>query len=258
MCGRSNPGLWGFGPALRQLGADFGFTQLVIGACVTIWVIMLLLSGSSIAGQGLLSALSPNPAILALFGESGTVPVFGAGRWWTVLSAGWLHRGLLHILFNMYWLYMMGPAISDLFGSSRTVIIYTIGGIAGFLLSSLAGLFLYWMPISFLRPGGYTVGASAPVFGLIGALYHYGRMGNSLVKQQAVSIVVQAAIFGVLIQGIDNYAHAGGFIGGYLTSAFLNPLTRERGDHLIIAFGCLLVSFLAIAYSIIHGLGILR
>jgi rhomboid protease GluP len=154
----------------------------------------------------------------------------------------------------MYWLYMMGPAISDLFGSSRTVIIYTMGGIAGFLLSSLAGVFLYWMPISFLRPGGYTVGASAPVFGLIGALYHYGRTGSSLVRQQAVSIVVQAVVFGVLIQGIDNYAHAGGFVGGYLTSAVLNPMTRERGDHLLIALGCLLASFLAIAYSIIHGL----
>ena len=147
----------GFGPALRQLGADFGFTQLVIGACVTIWVIMLLLSGSSIGGRQPLSALSPSPASCTCSAKAVRFRSLG-GRWWTVLSAGWLHAGLLHILFNMYWLYMMGPAISELFGPSRTVIIYTMGGVAGFLLSSLAGVFLYWMPISFLRPGAFTVG----------------------------------------------------------------------------------------------------
>jgi rhomboid protease GluP len=258
MCGRANPGLWGFGPVLRQLGADFGFAPLVIGACVTLWVIMLLLSGSAIQTGNIMSALAPSPAILFLFGESGAIPVFGAGRWWTVLSAGWLHAGLLHILMNMYWVHMMGPAIVELFGPARTVIIYTAGGIGGFLLSSLAGAYLGWLPIPFLHGSGFTVGASAPVFGLIGALYHYGRTGSSLVKQQAISFVIQAAVFGILIQSIDNYAHAGGFVGGYLASAFLNPMARERGDHLIIAFVCLGLSLLSIIVSIIHGLPFLR
>ena len=215
---------------------------------------MLLMSGGSMGGASLLNALSPSPRILFLFGESGVVPVFGAGRWWTVLSAGWLHAGLLHIAMNMYWVYMMGPAIADLFGSARTVIIYTIGGVAGFLLSSLAGLLLGWLPIPFLRPGGFTVGASAPVFGLIGALYHYGKTGSSLVRQQALSFIVQATIFGLLVPGIDNYAHAGGFAGGYLASAILNPMTRERGDHLIIAIACLVLSLLSIIVSFVHGL----
>src|SRR5206468_2730720 len=187
---------------LRSIGADFGFAPIVIGTCATLWVIMLLMSGSGVQMGGILSAFTPSPGVMFLFGESGAIPVFGAGRWWTVLSAGWLHAGLLHILMNMYWVYMMGPAICELFGSSRTVIIYTMGGVAGFLLSSFAGLFLAWMPIPFLRPGAFTVGASAPVFGLIGALYHYGRMGSSLVKQQAVSFIVQATIFGLLVQGI--------------------------------------------------------
>ncbi len=165
-CGRSNPGLWGFGPMLRSIGADFGFAPIVIGTCATLWVIMLLMSGSGIQMGGILSAFTPSPAILFLFGESGAVPVFGAGRWWTVLSAGWLHAGLLHILMNMYWVRMMGPAITELFGPARTVIIYTVGGVAGFALSSFAGAFLPALP--FLRTAGFTVGASAPVFGLIG------------------------------------------------------------------------------------------
>jgi rhomboid protease GluP len=243
---------------LRAVGADFGFAPLVIGTCATLWVIMLLMSGSEIQMGGILSAFTPSPRILFLFGESGALPVFGAGRWWTVLSAGWLHAGLLHIVMNMYWVRMMGPAITELFGPARTVIIYTVGGVVGFALSSFAGAFLPAIP--FLYGAPYTIGASAPVFGLIGALYHYGRQGSSVVRQQAVSFMVQAVVFGVLMAGtgIDNYAHLGGFAGGYLTSAFLNPMTRERGDHMIIAIGCLVASFLSIVVSIVTGLKFLR
>jgi rhomboid protease GluP len=256
-CGRSNPGLWGFGPALRNLGVNVGFSQLVIGACVTLWVVMLLLSGGDMMSGGIMSALAPSRLISIVFGASGALPVFGLHRWWTVLSAGWLHAGLLHIGFNMYWVYMMGPAIEELFGPARTIIIYTVGGVTGFLLSSFAGEFLNF-PIPFLHTAGLTVGASAPVFGLIGALYHYGRTASSSIKQQAMSIILQAVVFGLLMPGIDNYAHAGGFLGGYLTSAWLNPLTKERGDHMVIAVLCLVATVAAIIASILHGLVLMR
>jgi rhomboid protease GluP len=256
-CGRANPGLWGFGPALRRFGAEFQFRQMVVGACVTLWVITLLISGGPQAESGSgLSILSPSTAALIVFGASGAFPVFAAGRWWTVLSAGWLHAGLLHIGMNMYWVWQMGPAITELFGTSRTVIIYTAGGIAGFALSSIAGA--YFPNLPFLSTAGVTLGASAPVFGLIGAMYHYGRQGSSVVKQMAISIVIQAAIFGFLIRGIDNYAHLGGFAGGYLMSAFLNPMTRERGDHTIVALLCIVATAAAIVWSIVTGLPLLR
>jgi rhomboid protease GluP len=258
-CGRSNPGLWGFGPALRRLGADFAFTQLVVGACVTLWLVTLLLtlvSGGSLESGGIFSLLSPSSNVIRRFGGSGVYPIFVDGHWWTVLTAGWFHAGLLHIGMNMYWLWQMGPAITELFGSARTVIIYTAGGIAGFALSSAAGAYLPALP--FLRPAPLTLGASAPLFGLIGALYHYGRSGNSMVRQMALSIVVQAVIFGLLVGGIDNYAHLGGFAGGYLTSTLLNPMTRERGDHMIIAAVCILATALAVAASFLTGLPYLR
>jgi len=256
-CGRANPGLWGFGPALRRIGADFQFRQMVVGACVTLWVVTLLISGGPQAESGSgLSMLSPSATVLIVFGASGALPVFGVGRWWTVLSAGWLHAGLLHVAMNMYWVWQMGPAMTELFGTSRTVIIYTTGGIAGFALSSIAGA--YFPSLPFLGTAGITLGASAPVFGLIGAMYHYGRQGNSVVKQMATSIVVQAIIFGFLIRGIDNYAHLGGFAGGYLMSAFLNPMTRERGDHTIVALLCLVATAAAIVWSIVSGLPLLR
>jgi rhomboid protease GluP len=252
-CGRSNPGLWGFGPALRNIGVEFTFGNVVIGACSTLYVITLLLSGSQIfqMGGGILSLLAPNQVILLMFGASGGGPVFVAGRWWTVLSAGWLHASLLHIVLNMYWVRQMGPAMTDILGPARTVIVYTAGGIAGFALSSLA--WAYFPALPFLHGGYITVGASAPVFGLIGALYHYGRTSSSIAKQMAQSIIIQAVIFGVVMgnSGIDNFAHLGGFAGGYFTSAFLNPMTRERGDHLIIAIGCLAVTALSIVASLL-------
>ena len=67
-------------------------------------------------------------------------------------------------------------------------------------------------------------------------------------------------MFGVLLSnsGIDNYAHLGGFVGGYFTSAFLNPLTRERGDHVIIAVGCLVASALSVVASVVTGMSLLR
>ena len=240
---------------VRQLSVNFAFAPLVIGACVAIWLATLAVSGSAInsGGAGLLSAMSPSNVALILFGASGAYPVFGLGRWWTVLSAGWLHAGLLHIAMNMYWVWQMGPAITELFGPARTVIIYTAGGVAGFTLSSIAGR--YFPDLIILHAAGLTIGASAPVFGLIGGLYHYGRSGSGIVKQMAVSIMIQAAIFGLLVPGIDNYAHLGGFAGGYITSTFLNPLmTRERGDHMLIAGLCLLATALSIGFSIVSAL----
>ena len=257
-CGRSNPGLWGFGPMLRNLGADFSFGTVTIAACATMYVITLLMSGSAIRMDGLMSMLAPSTPVLFLFGASGAIPVFTFNRWWTVLSAGWLHAGLLHIFMNMYWVRQMGPAMVDILGPARTVIIYTVGGVAGFALSSFAGAFL--PPIPFLHGAGFTVGASASVFGLIGALYHYGRTSSSVAKAMAQQIVIQAVLFGLIMgnSGIDNFAHLGGFAGGYFTSAFLNPMTRERGDHTLVAAGCLVATLLSIVASVLTGLPLFR
>jgi rhomboid protease GluP len=258
-CGRANPGLWGFAPVLRQLGRDLGFVPLVITACVALYALTLLASGGGltpIAGAG--SILAPSPRALILFGASGAIPVFSLGAWWTVLSATWLHGGLLHILFNMMWVRDLGPATADIIGPGRTVVIYVVSGVCGFLLSSAAGAGLFGLSLPFFRGAGLTVGASASIFGLLGALVHYGRKsGSSIVRGEAMRYAVILFIFGFLWPNVDNYAHAGGFIGGYGMSAFFNPLTRERGDHLLAAAVCLGASFLAVIASIVLGLQLL-
>jgi rhomboid protease GluP len=61
-------------------------------------------------------------------------------------------------------------------------------------------------------------------------------------------------VFGLIVPGVDNYAHAGGFVGGYLTARLLDPLKPERIDHVLTALACLVLSLLSILWSIIHGL----
>jgi len=185
-------------------------------------VAALLMSGNAIGMNGIMSMLSPSTQVLFLFGASGSEPVFRYGRWWTVLSAGWLHASLLHIFMNMYWVRQMGPAMTEMLGPARTVIIYTVGGVVGFALSSFAGAFL--PPIPFLHGAGFTVGASAPVFGLIGALYHYGRTTSSAAKQMAQSIIIQAVLFGT-----QKYQDAGQLITK-LTEVFPEEAKKAQAE----------------------------
>jgi len=256
-CGRSNPGLWGYAPAVRALGRDLGFVPFVIGLCVVLYVFTLLASGGRIGMNGLFSLFSPSPQALFLFGASGALPVFGLGRWWTVLSAGWLHGGALHILFNMLWVRQLAPATAELYGPGRMVIIYTVAGVVGFALSSFAGAYI--PGFLFLQGGRFTVGASAPIFGLLGALVHYGRRtGSSMVGSQALSYALTLGIFGFIMPGVDNYAHAGGFGGGYLAARLLDPLAPERLDHMVIALACLAASVLSVVVSVLHGMQFFR
>lgn len=258
-CGRRNPGLWGFAPVLRRLGNDLGFVPLVTITCAALYVLSLLVSGPEIGMNGLFNLLSPSGASLFLFGASGAIPVFGVGRWWTVLSAGWLHGSLLHIVFNMMWVRQLAPAAADIYGPGRTVVLYTVAGVTGFAASSVAGAYLAWLPIPMLRGAQFTVGASAAIFGLLGALVYYGRRGgSSAIRTQALGYAIMLGFFGLVMPGIDNYAHAGGFVGGYLAGRWMDPLVPERGDHMVIALACLVASALAVAASVLLGLPLPR
>jgi rhomboid protease GluP len=254
-CGRWNPALWGYAGTIRKLGRDFGFVKLVIGGCVVLYLLSYLVDPQP--GGGLMSLLSPGSRGLFLFGASGAIPVFGYGRWWTVLSAGWLHGGLLHILFNMMWVRSVAPPAAEIYGAGRMIIIYTASSITGFLLSSFMGYAFPGLP-SFMRGASLTVGASAPIFGLLAALVYSGKRGvSSSVGRQAWSFAVILFLFGLVFPGVDNYAHGGGFAGGYAMARWLNPMKPERGDHLLIALICLAATALSIVASILYGLPLL-
>lgn len=250
-CGRRNPGLWGFAPAVRRLGHDMGFVTFVTSTCIVVYVLTLLLSGPNIGMSGLFDLLAPSNMVLLQFGMSGATPVFAMHRWWTVLSAAWLHGSLLHIFFNVLWIRQLAPAVGELYGPGRMVVVYTVGSIVGFALTSVVGRYIGFVPL--LGGANATVGASAPIFGLLGALVYYGRRtGSSVVHGQALSWALGMFMFGLVMPGVDNMAHAGGFIGGYVAGQWLDPLKPERVTHLLWALVCLVLSLLSIVVSVVH------
>ena len=251
-CGRRNPGLWGFAPALRTLGADLGFVPFVMGGCMVIYALMVVFIVGVVGTENLVQVLifGPSGDALAIFGASGGRPLLLERRWWTVLSAGWLHAGLFHLAMNMFSLRQLAYAIADLFGPGRMVIIYTAGAIVGFTASSLASWLLPAIP--FLRGGFITVGASASIAGLIGAVLAYGhRSGSGVARSYAMQGVVMLLVIGVVFPNVDNWAHFGGFAGGYLAAKLLDPLKPERIDHIATAVVCLAASVLAVTYSFV-------
>jgi rhomboid protease GluP len=94
--------------------------------------------------------------------------------------------------------------------------------------------------------------------GLVGALVHYGgTSGSSFIKGQATRLAVMFIVMGLIMPGTDNFAHLGGFAGGYLASALVKPLARERGDHMIWAAMCVVASLASIGFSVVHNLPLL-
>lgn len=250
-CGRRNPALYGFAGILR-LDGD-GVTKFLLGANIGLFLLALVLSVGRIEMGGFLGFLSPDGRILYRLGAAGGIPVFEVGKWYAVFSAGWLHGGLLHIGFNMYWIWNLFPLVSETWGAGRALVIYQVAAGTGFLLSSFMGASALSIPVLGGAPG-ITVGASASLCGLLGALLYHGRRTNSDFARTIWRYVIFIGIFGAFVPGIDNAAHLGGFAGGYLAASGFGVFAPERGKHGLWALALLGVSALAIVFSVL-GVG---
>jgi len=133
-------------------------------------------------------------------------PYILMGQWWRLVTAVFLHAGLLHIGMNLWCLFDLGPEVESLFSTSKFVVFYLVTGVFGFIVS------LWW------RPFGMSVGASGAICGLIGILigasFHHGHLGKEY-RGQLWRWVIYIAIFGIFFP-IDNAAHFGGLIAGIL------------------------------------------
>src|SRR5207244_4722395 len=111
--------------------------------------------------RGPFEIFSPGNTALQALGATGAFP-WAHGEWWTLLTAIYLHGGVLHILFNVLWIRQLGPAVEEMYGPARFFVIFTISGVAGFVVSDVIGV-------------SFTVGASGSIFGLLGAIVAFGR-----------------------------------------------------------------------------------
>ncbi|MDV2997322.1 MAG: hypothetical protein N4J56_007027 [Chroococcidiopsis sp. SAG 2025] len=227
-CDRKNPSLWGYSRSLRRLGKDLGFTAIVTWGCIALYLTTLLIDLGNIRNSGAFDFLAPSPQSLVMFGATGAIPVFELGRWWTLLSAGWLHGDLLHIAFNLLWIRNLAFEVAEAFGSGRLVIIYTVATGIGSLSSSLVGHFFPDVPPIF-QGADVSIGASGGLFGLLGALVAYGQITrNLIVRHQALTYAVVMFLLGFIMPNTDNWGHFGGFLGGYLVELGVNSAMLDR------------------------------
>lgn len=213
-CGLTTPASrWKKALSIRSLFNERELIQTLIVVNVALYLLSLLMSrhGLRLSGNPM-TFLSPDSQGLLVLGATGTIPINGYHRWWTLGTASYLHGGLLHIVFNMMALRQIAPLIIREYGAHRMFVIYTASGILGFLISYLAGVTL-------------TIGASAAICGLIGSALYYGKSRGGLygqmVYRQVGGWALGIFLFGALIPGINNWAHGGGMAAGLLSSLAL-------------------------------------
>lgn len=244
-CGFSRPPA--FLAAFWSRGAMNGdrLPKTIITVNAAFYFVTLLLSGGE--SGGLLGGLSPDRTGLLLLGATGTVPVEDLGRTWTLITANYLHGGILHILFNMMALHQLAPLVIQEYGPNRMFVIYTLGGIFGFWISCLAGV-------------PFTIGASAAVCALIGALLYFGKSRGgaygAAVYRDVTGWIVGLVLFGLLAPGINNWGHGGGIAGGIILGLVLkyNEKGRETLLHRTLALVCVAVTAGALGWALVTGL----
>ncbi|MGD0022072.1 MAG: rhomboid family intramembrane serine protease [Smithellaceae bacterium] len=247
-CGLLHPGLHNTVGIIRNIFFAFDPVMTIIYINIAFYILAFFLNPLGVfSGGSPFNFLSPSGQSLFLLGATGTVPVFEFHRFWTLISASFLHGGILHIAFNMMALYQLGPFVLQIFGFHRFLIIYILSGIAGFAASLLFGV-------------AFTIGASANICGLIGAILYYGKSrggyyGQAIYKQ-AVGWVIGLLVFGIIISGINNWAHAGGLLSGILFAFLMgyNEKKQETAGHKLLAYVCILLTAGVLIWSAVYSL----
>jgi rhomboid protease GluP len=247
-CGTSarGPSAAGAAAFLSRITPSFGSVTMIL---VTVNIVMMLLIlavwGARPEG-GMLSFLSPSMKALYAFGAKWAQDI-RAGEVWRLVTAIYLHGGLLHLFFNSFALVNLGPLIEESFGSRKFFVIYTTTGITGFVASTL------------FSPRSLSVGASGAIFGLLGFALVYGRYRSGPAGRAIAEQLMRWLIFGAIllfIPNIDNAAHVGGAVTGAILGLVVEagePRTRagEMWLRLLTALMILVTvgSFLLMAIS---------
>jgi rhomboid protease GluP len=243
ICGRRRPGMWGLTTLFRRVFRSGDVTGAFTILCIALYVVGLVLDPSAaLRPRGPFDVFSPTHGALQALGMTGAFP-WREGHWWTLLTAIYLHGNLLHIVFNVLWIRQLGPAVEELYGPARFVMIFTVSGVAGFVVSNALGI-------------AFTVGASGAIFGLLGAMVAFGRkrggVFGGLVLRQYGQWALLLFVLGFFMSGVNNVAHAGGFVGGLATGLVLSLAERRSETSLdqLVAGALVLLTAVAFALSL--------
>lgn len=201
------------------------FALIVIN--IIVFVLMTMAGGSE------------NLSVLVRFGAV-TKPHIVSGQWWRIITACFLHIGFPHLLFNMYFLYRLGPVFERLYGSISFLIIYLLAGIMGNLLS-----------FAFGNMNTVSAGASTSLYGMfglaIGIMLNY--RDDAMLRNfgaSFISIIVINIIYSLILPGISIFGHLGGLIGGLLLAGVFPVIHRQlaTGTRIVSVSAFVILAFL--------------
>ena len=248
-CGTGNPAAWWKNNSLARLfNNPYRMVKAIIGLNIFVYVVSLLLNPRGF-GLGLnpLTFLAPSGQILELLGATGKVPIDAYQRYWTLVAANYLHGGILHIFFNMAAFRQLGLLVSREYGVHRMFIIYTLGGVIGYFISYLAAV-------------PWTVGASASVCSLAGALLYYGKSrggiyGRTIYKQIGIWVII-IFLFGIMMPVINNWGHGGGIIAGIGLGFLLGYQERKKENafHRLLSGSWAVITILVLGWAVLTGI----
>lgn len=209
------------------------FTNIISLICILMYVIV------GVYGNNFFNF---DANVLAKFGANNILLVKN-GELYRLLTCAFLHVGLIHLVVNMYSLRVIGPSVEGLIGKGKFVFIYLISAISASLMS-----------LVFVDSNIVSVGASGAIFGLMGALlyfgYHYRLYLNDAIKTQIIPVILFNLIIGFMMPGIDNGAHIGGLIGGYLATMAIGIKNKSEKKDMINGWIVLILYLAFLSYIV--------
>jgi len=149
-----------------------------------------------------------------------SAPLVTSGEWWRLITAGFLHGSIIHLLFNVYILWVIGSQLESIVGNVKFIIIYFVSLLGGSVASYLFSPF-----------GSYSIGASGAIFGLMGAMLVVGRKRNLDISQITTLVAINVVI-GFVLSGIDWRAHLGGLAAGaFIAWVLLNATSLKEKNQ---------------------------
>lgn len=187
-------------------------TYIIMAICIILFILMELSGGST------------NSQTLLKYGANLDVLVKN-GEYYRLFTCIFLHIGIMHLLCNMYSLYIIGREVENLFGKIKYIIIFILSGIFGSIMS-----------LAFTH-NTISAGGSGAIFGLLGALLYFGMhyrtyLGEAI-KRSIIPIIVVNLIIGFFAEGIDLAAHIGGLVGGVLVAMMVGVPDKSKAKDII-------------------------
>jgi rhomboid protease GluP len=227
-------------------GGHAPVTTVVLIVNLVMFAVSWMATAAAGGGGGLSILWGMGGESLFRLGESSPYAIFIMHEWYRLVTAMFLHGGLIHIGFNLMVLMDIGPVVEEVYGSARFLFLYVATGIVGFVASAITG--------------HNSVGASAPILGLIGLMIAITTRRSGAHMQQLrsrlISWVVSIFVLGFIVHGVDNWAHGGGLAAGFVLGKLfadrepMNATERRTANILgFLAAAILLGSF---ALMILH------